>query len=1074
MAQLVLTAVGSIWGPWGAAIGSAIGGAIDASMQELPDVVGPRIDDKRVQNSSYGATIPYIFGAVRCAGNVIYAEDLEEVMTETEVGGKGGPSQTTITYSYYGTFAVLIGFGPCRGVRRIWADAVLIYDGRIQTPMPPDFDFVFYRGDETQLADPTMEAALGVDQVPGYRGFSYIVFNRMPLERFGNRLPSITVEVLGDGDWSSDETEIGSSSAVRYDGAVQRMDGMLVTVGEPVAGTTRLCVVDPSTGEITLTVDHVGIDIFSSHVVLYDGAVTFVPPTNEVWVSPGNADGIGFRRFDADTLAYKGLIDIGGWNSAVSAYDPTLQKVVVHRSSSQVGSATVALAEVDGFLGTAVDGMFFATQVVTGGSAVFLACGGLHEFGVYSLGSWLVSLLVEHPTPSSGNIGVFDTLRQRFVVFGASGTDGAVWTVTDANPPVITLTTPAGMFGTSAPTDAQYLPGLDVYAVWSSVAGVVILTVIDAETLEVLVNDTSVSANGVTAAFPSLDDPGEVFVLGNYQPYNVQLYGTTVGATVARLCDVSGLVPADYNVSELTQRLRGYLVGQIAAARGAIEQLAKVYFFDGVEQDDLLYFRLRGGATVATISRDECGAGIDDAAEPAIDDTRGQELDLPRRLSLTAPDPARDHQPGTQYAERLARQAGEEESITVATVLTSTEAVRQALTLMFDRWSGRYRLRFATMRKYARLNPTDPVVLDGRRVRIVSRSDEAGVIKFDAVTDDAEVHDQIAAGIDGVFPGQQIAVLVPTNLLLLDIALLRDADDYPGAYVAAYGIAPQWRGGVIYTSADDGLSWTRVATMPKPGSAMGSATNALGNFFGGNVFDELNTLNVSLTNGSASSTTRLGALNGGNALAIESADGWEVLQYRDAVQEADGTWTLSGLLRGRRGTDHAMAGHAAGDRMVLLDTASIRNIEIDSSVIGVERPYRAVSIGATIANSAEQDVTITAERLKPLSPVQLGGGRNAAGDVLLQFRRRTRVGGEWRDSVDASLGEDSEAYEVDIFTTSGRTTVARTITGLSSPAATYTAAQQTTDFGSAQPTVYWAAYQMSETVGRGHVAHGTT
>ncbi len=78
--------------------------------------------------------------------------------------------------------------------------------------------------------------------------------------------------------------------------------------------------------------------------------------------------------------------------------------------------------------------------------------------------------------------------------------------------------------------------------------------------------------------------------------------------------------------------------------------------------------------------------------------------------------------------------------------------------------------------------------------------------------------------------------------------------------------------------------------------------------------------------------------------------------------------------------------------------------------------------------------------------------------------RRTRLNGDWKDAVDVPLSEESERYEVDIM--SG-VTLKRTITGLTSPTASYTAAQQVTDFGSAQASILVNVYQLSTAVGRG-------
>jgi hypothetical protein len=56
-----------------------------------------------------------------------------------------------------------------------------------------------YLGTETQDADPRMESwcedRYGADSCPAYKGTAYIVFEDLPLEKFGNRIPQISVEV---------------------------------------------------------------------------------------------------------------------------------------------------------------------------------------------------------------------------------------------------------------------------------------------------------------------------------------------------------------------------------------------------------------------------------------------------------------------------------------------------------------------------------------------------------------------------------------------------------------------------------------------------------------------------------------------------------------------------------------------------------------------------------------------------------------------------------------------------------------------------------------------------------------
>jgi hypothetical protein len=138
MAALVLSvagaAAGAVFGPAGAIVGriagALVGNIIDRKLFGPGDqnVVGPRLADLDVMASTEGAPIPRVYGRARLAGQMIWATELEEVVSNstTSSGGKGslvsGPSTTTTTYSYFGNFAVGLCEGVIGGVGRIWAD----------------------------------------------------------------------------------------------------------------------------------------------------------------------------------------------------------------------------------------------------------------------------------------------------------------------------------------------------------------------------------------------------------------------------------------------------------------------------------------------------------------------------------------------------------------------------------------------------------------------------------------------------------------------------------------------------------------------------------------------------------------------------------------------------------------------------------------------------------------------------------------------------------------------------------------------------------------------------------------
>ncbi|HEX8578531.1 MAG TPA: phage tail protein, partial [Allosphingosinicella sp.] len=212
MATLVLSTVGFVvGGPIGGAVGAAIGQQIDSRIFAPKARQGPRIGDLAVQTSNYGSQIPKIFGMMRIAGTVIWATDLREEK-EKSGGGKGRPK--TVTYSYSGSFAVALSARRVREVRRIWAD------GKLLRGAAGDFKsevgaFRLHTGDEDQAADPLILAAEGASNAPGYRGTAYAVFEDLQLADFGNRIPSLTFEVVGE-----DEASLAAIAEALSDGDV--------------------------------------------------------------------------------------------------------------------------------------------------------------------------------------------------------------------------------------------------------------------------------------------------------------------------------------------------------------------------------------------------------------------------------------------------------------------------------------------------------------------------------------------------------------------------------------------------------------------------------------------------------------------------------------------------------------------------------------------------------------------------------------------------------------------------------------------------------------------------------------
>lgn len=174
----------------GKAVGATLGRAIDTKILGggSDAVETGRVDRFRLTGASEGAPIPQLYGRARLAGQVIWATKFKE-HSETTGGGKGAPSQPQVTaYSYTVSLALALCEGEITRVGRIWADGKEIPTSELNMRV--------YKGDETQLPDPKIEASMGAGKTPAYRGTAYVVIEDLALDQFGNRIPQFNFEVV--------------------------------------------------------------------------------------------------------------------------------------------------------------------------------------------------------------------------------------------------------------------------------------------------------------------------------------------------------------------------------------------------------------------------------------------------------------------------------------------------------------------------------------------------------------------------------------------------------------------------------------------------------------------------------------------------------------------------------------------------------------------------------------------------------------------------------------------------------------------------------------------------------------
>jgi hypothetical protein len=175
---------------------------------------GPRLSEAKITSSTEGKPIPRLWGRQRMAGELIWSTRFLETVTTTKSGGKGGssaPKTETTTYAYSVSFAIAFCEGPASAIGRIWADGMLLEQGK--------YTIRFYPGDEAQTADPLIASKESV--APAFRGTCYLVFENMALADFGNRMPQITAEVfkpLASGDAEVLENRVSAVTLIPASG----------------------------------------------------------------------------------------------------------------------------------------------------------------------------------------------------------------------------------------------------------------------------------------------------------------------------------------------------------------------------------------------------------------------------------------------------------------------------------------------------------------------------------------------------------------------------------------------------------------------------------------------------------------------------------------------------------------------------------------------------------------------------------------------------------------------------------------------------------------------------------------
>jgi hypothetical protein len=522
-----------------------------------------------------------------------------------------------------------------------------------------------------------------------------------------------------------------------------------------------------------------------------------------------------------------------------------------------------------------------------------------------------------------------------------------------------------------------------------------------------------------------------------------------------------GIDANDLQVSALTDTVPGYSIDVRTQARACIDPLRSAFPFDLVGEDGKIRAKKRGQSSVMTISYGDLVLDESTNARP-YDISHADHIDVASAVDVIYSDTALNYERSVQRAKRHTVASREITQMVLPIAISGDIARRAGEVALYSAWVARDQWTLNAARKHWELNVGDAFTfvdeVGTSRRMLCTKRELLGLtrLRIEAVLDDATVYTSTVTGASAWTP-PIISVTLQKRLELLDIPILRDSDDFPGFY--AIGTVGTTSAN-LYESIDNGVTYSLLGTLQE--AALGYSTTALGNFTGGNVWDTTNVVRVVVDAGELVSVTDAQVLAGLNAALI----GREIIQYATATLVGTGTYDLSRLLRGRRGTEWAISLHNSGEKFIPLPGGLSR---INSSARNALRYYKAVKAGDSLTDTTAVAFSNTQVGLKPFSPTYVQGARDGSSNLTISWLRRSRIGSAWGTVIDMPLGEDAESYQIDIMQGS---TVKRTINA-TTPTAAYSATDQTTDFGSPQASILVNIYQISATVGRGTVGIAT-
>lgn len=542
--------------------------------------------------------------------------------------------------------------------------------------------------------------------------------------------------------------------------------------------------------------------------------------------------------------------------------------------------------------------------------------------------------------------------------------------------------------------------------------------------------------------------------------YSGTAQAPSLRSVVSSLCDYVGVA---YDASALSDSEPILMtIASNTQIRTLLEQLSVAYSFDMVDSAGVLKFVPKAVTPVDTITLEDMGFGTSSDSIPTpYSAKRFQGVTLPRSVSITYMSPDMEYNSYSQKVELIGTDAGQDVNIQVPLVLSHERAAEICETTLINANIERTNYKFNTSYKFIHLEPGDIVEAPMGMIRITKMEEgDEGILEFEAcaIGDESSIQ---GSGLNVQLPtltNNKPKVVTQSGYFFIDPPVLDDQDTSVRIYVACHGYGlDTWSGSAIYMSTDNGASFDQVGFTTQ--TATVGLVESVTPYTDYHGWDETTQITVKLAAGDLLSKSDIAVLNGANRCMV----GQEIIGFKNATLIGEKTYRLSGLLRGRQGTEWACSTHQADELFVLLDENLVR-IELSDADRGTTKKFKVCSIGSDISATDPISVQVISNNTRAWAP-HTPTWTFVGPDLVLNWKERVRFDNQLKDYAEINHDPDWGGYGIAVLDQLDNVKSTHTMT---STTFTYTNAMQVADFGQLAPHTKFSIIQMSTKFGGGY------